>query len=66
MNLSELRREATALAIAESAIMKCCLALGDDTNRILALLDSKRRDIEDRIYLAEGRGITFAGKTSQP
>lgn len=56
MNLAELRREATSLALAQSSITRCCLALGDETtNLILSILSTKLDEIQKTIDTCEGR-----------
>ena len=55
MNLTELRRQAIQLGIAQAAITRCVPALGDHvTNEILARLNSALASVQDRIDIAEG------------
>jgi hypothetical protein len=56
LSLTELRRQAVALAEAQSAVAKCTGALGDWTaNEILVKLDSASKDVQDKIeILMEG------------
>jgi hypothetical protein len=54
--LADLRRQAVALASAQSAITKCCEALGDrTTNEILSRVGSVAREVQDKIEIAERR-----------
>lgn len=57
VTLTELRRQAVALAVAQSAITQCCVSLGDwTTNDILVKLNSTAREVQDRIDMLE-KGI---------